>query len=237
MRTCKSPRRVPATRRAKAKAATRRAVLAAAMDLFAVQGFAGTSVAEIAAKARVVPGTVMFHFGRKEDLLAEIASGALGTLVDATAKAAEGAGSGLDALQLSVNAFFEHVAEHPKESAVLLRSLPSLKGDLLADPDRENLHVLAREYTRLLEKAVQRGLADESISAQRGLGAAQAVLGLLLGSAGLVLFSGGDLEALRAGARQLVSASYAKDPSLFGAARPVVAADSGTVLLEQGKTA
>ena len=48
--------------------ATRRAVLGAARSLFGGKGYAGTSVDEIAAAARVTKGAVYHHFASKEAL-------------------------------------------------------------------------------------------------------------------------------------------------------------------------
>src|SRR5215472_11401403 len=48
--------------------ATRRAVLASARSLFGRQGYAQTSVDEIAAAARVTKGAVYHHFASKEAL-------------------------------------------------------------------------------------------------------------------------------------------------------------------------
>lgn len=47
---------------------TRAAILAAARELFAERGFAGTSVRAVAAAAEVDPALVHHYFGRKDDL-------------------------------------------------------------------------------------------------------------------------------------------------------------------------
>lgn len=55
--------------RAAAAAANRRAILAAARDLFAADGYAATTVAQIAARAEVSVDTVYASVGRKPDLV------------------------------------------------------------------------------------------------------------------------------------------------------------------------
>jgi AcrR family transcriptional regulator len=65
-------RRYHSPRRAEQAAQTRRAVLAAARDLFVGQGYAATTVAEIAREARVAVDTVYTTVGRKPALLREV---------------------------------------------------------------------------------------------------------------------------------------------------------------------
>jgi len=68
----KRTRRYSSAVRAEQAAATRRAVLAAARDLFAERGYAGTSIAAIAARAGVAVDTVYAAAGRKPALLREL---------------------------------------------------------------------------------------------------------------------------------------------------------------------
>ena len=64
-----SPRAYTSTVRADSAAATRRAVLAAALEIFQERGYAGTTVAEIARKAGVALNTVRVSVGSKPQLL------------------------------------------------------------------------------------------------------------------------------------------------------------------------
>ncbi|WP_433063053.1 TetR/AcrR family transcriptional regulator [Dactylosporangium sp. CS-033363] len=59
----------PGGRRERKKAATRAAILAAALELFLERGFDAVSVREIADRADVSPTTVFAHFPQKEALL------------------------------------------------------------------------------------------------------------------------------------------------------------------------
>lgn len=65
--------------RAEKAAETRRAVLAAARDLFHETGYAGTSVGQIAARAGVAVDTVYTSVGRKPQLLLAVIDMALGS--------------------------------------------------------------------------------------------------------------------------------------------------------------
>lgn len=70
-------RRYDSTRRAERAAATRRAVLDAARELFVAQGYAATPVAAIAARAGVAVDTVYASAGRKPEILALLVETAL----------------------------------------------------------------------------------------------------------------------------------------------------------------
>jgi AcrR family transcriptional regulator len=66
-------RRYHSPRRREQAAATRRAVLDAARELFVQRGYVASTVDAIAARARVSPETVYATFGTKRALLAELA--------------------------------------------------------------------------------------------------------------------------------------------------------------------
>jgi AcrR family transcriptional regulator len=65
-------------RRQQAAAATREAIIEAALELFACQGYARTTVAQIAEAARVAANTVYTSVGGKPQLLAAITEGGTG---------------------------------------------------------------------------------------------------------------------------------------------------------------
>jgi AcrR family transcriptional regulator len=65
-------------RRQQAAAATREAIIEAAQELFATQGYARTTVAQIADAARVAANTVYTSVGGKPQLLAAITEGGTG---------------------------------------------------------------------------------------------------------------------------------------------------------------
>jgi AcrR family transcriptional regulator len=70
-------RRYDAPRRAEQAAATRRAILTAARDLFVRRGYVTTTVAEIAERAQVSVDTVYATIGRKPVLLREVVETAI----------------------------------------------------------------------------------------------------------------------------------------------------------------
>ncbi len=70
-------RRYHSPRRAEQAAATRHAVLGAARELFVERGYAATTVADIARRARVAVDTVYATVGRKPALLREVVESAI----------------------------------------------------------------------------------------------------------------------------------------------------------------
>lgn len=70
-------RRYHSPRRAEQAAATRHAVLAAARDLFVDQGYAATTIADIARRARVAVDTVYATIGRKPALMRAVLEAAI----------------------------------------------------------------------------------------------------------------------------------------------------------------
>lgn len=73
----KSRRRYNAPRRAEQAAATRRAVLDAARELFVAKGYLATTVAEIAERAGVAVDTIYATVGRKPMLIREVVETAI----------------------------------------------------------------------------------------------------------------------------------------------------------------
>jgi AcrR family transcriptional regulator len=87
----------PAGQRVRDKEARRAAIIAAARAAFAEQGYAKTTIREIARRAKVTHGLVVLHFGTKEQLfvaampgtgdLGSFVEGDVGTLPDRIARA------------------------------------------------------------------------------------------------------------------------------------------------------
>jgi AcrR family transcriptional regulator len=67
--------------RAQKAAARREAILAAALDEFAAQGFAATRLDDVARRAGVAKGTIYLHFQDKEALFQELIRSVLGPFV------------------------------------------------------------------------------------------------------------------------------------------------------------
>ncbi len=76
-----SPQSTRGGGRAQKTAARREAILAAALDEFAAQGFAATRLDDVARRAGVAKGTIYLHFRDKEALFQDLVRSVLSPLV------------------------------------------------------------------------------------------------------------------------------------------------------------
>jgi AcrR family transcriptional regulator len=97
------------SRREEYSDASRRALLDSARQRFAAQGFAATSLDEIAADARLTKGAVYHHFTNKQALFAavltELELGTVASIVEASARAAADGASAWQAALAGLDAF------------------------------------------------------------------------------------------------------------------------------------
>ncbi len=107
MVNAQSPRRRPDPR----KARTRAGIIQAAGVLFAEQGFARTTVEEIAARANVSVGSLYVHFGSKEQLQLVLITRAM-DLNDAYIQEAQQAESPLERVLNVGDAYLRFAMEH-----------------------------------------------------------------------------------------------------------------------------
>lgn len=106
-----------------AKDPVRQRLLAAARELFALHGYAGTSVRDITARAKANLAAITYHFGSKEVLFHAVLRSVAEPLVEAVAQAAQRPGTALKRIELAVQAANEHVQAHPWAPPVMLREL------------------------------------------------------------------------------------------------------------------
>lgn len=112
---------------AERRAATRGAILRAAEDLFSRQGFAATTVDEIAAAAGVAKGAVYHHFPAKEAMFEAVFEQASLALVRRVMAASSNARDVLDGMVVGSRAYFAACAE-PATGRVILRDGPAVLG-------------------------------------------------------------------------------------------------------------
>lgn len=124
------------TLRDRNRARAREEIVTAAHRLFLTQGFAETSVEQVAAAAGVAPRTVFRHFPRKEDLVFHRHAEQVGRFAELLATAPEERGS-LDALVAALLAMLR-LDEGPSDGSMLrlLDREPDLQrrdAELIAD--------------------------------------------------------------------------------------------------------
>lgn len=114
-------------RQAERREATRGAIVAAAVELFAGRGFAGATMDEIAQRAGVAKGAVYHHFPTKEavfEAVFEITSARLAEQISVVAASAVDA---LEALAAGAGAYFE-ACSHGATGRILLQDGPAVLG-------------------------------------------------------------------------------------------------------------
>ncbi len=117
----------------------------AARQIFARQGFAGSSVRSITAAAGVNLGAITYHFGSKQALYNAVLSQTLTPFRERLAAAAATRGSALDRIEWFLRAAFDHMTKHPDLPRLLLQQLATGQQLPLAVEStmRANIGVLA----------------------------------------------------------------------------------------------
>jgi AcrR family transcriptional regulator len=126
--------------------ATRRAVLAAARSLFGRNGYAQTSVDEIAAKARVTKGAVYHHFAGKEALFRAVFAEAEAEAEARADEAADPVAAPVEQIVARVNAYLD-AALDPELRRIVLVDGPAVLGpEAEGSLDQQPGHVGLRSF-------------------------------------------------------------------------------------------
>lgn len=147
----------PKAGRAAARERAQARILSAAQQVFAEHGYAGASIARIAARAGFAKGLVHHHFGSKRDLwLAAIDALAR----DAAAQTAPACGDGhsLDDIEALTRRMFGFFSEHPTWAR--LESWAELEG---AEPLPASMYALEHEVDALFERAQATGAMRDDV--------------------------------------------------------------------------
>ncbi len=110
---------MPKTLRQEHTEHTRRALIEAATRLFAENGYAETSIDEVAAGARVTRGALYHHFASKQEIFGAVCDAVDATVVDRVRAAAATAGTGRERLGRVLDAYFE-ASRDPAYRAIVL---------------------------------------------------------------------------------------------------------------------
>ncbi len=117
----------PSSLRAEQVAQTRAALLAAARRLFGRDGFAATSVEDVAREARLTTGALYHHFPTKTALFETVFEDVHLELLAASAAAAEDCDDELELLARGFEAFLDAVLE-PEVQQIVITDAPAVLG-------------------------------------------------------------------------------------------------------------
>jgi AcrR family transcriptional regulator len=134
----------------------RRAIVAAAAELFAAHGYHATGIDDIGQAVEVTGPAIYRHFGSKVDILIEVIEGWMQPLMDGVVRIS---GQGLppvEALDLLIDNFVTFTVEHPAAFAVMARERHHLPKDERRAIDRahrrhvdEWVHVIREIHTQM----------------------------------------------------------------------------------------
>src|SRR5437764_15411488 len=128
MTSAPSPRsRRSPTLRDEQVAQTRAALVEAGLRLFGSQGYAATSVEDLAKEARVTTGALYHHFPTKTALFETVFLEVHGELLSASASAAEGSSDLLEVLAAGFEAFLDAVMK-PEVQRIVVTEAPAVLG-------------------------------------------------------------------------------------------------------------
>jgi AcrR family transcriptional regulator len=113
--------------RAEQVAQTRAALIGAARRLFARDGFAATSVDDVAREARLTTGALYHHFPTKTALFESVFEAIHVELMEASMQAAVGAHDEVELLALGFEAFLTAVLE-PEVQRIIITDAPAVLG-------------------------------------------------------------------------------------------------------------
>lgn len=124
------------SRRQQYSAATRRALLRAAGSLFAVRGYAATSLDAIVAEAKVTKGALYHHFASKQGIFEAVLTDLEDQAARRITKAMKGAKDPWDQARAALAAFLE-VLREPAYSRLVVHEGPTVLGPQHHDEHEE----------------------------------------------------------------------------------------------------
>lgn len=190
------------SRRERRKLEVRRRILDAAEALFDARGVSATRVAQICERADVAEKTFFNHFASKQDLLHELAAGALGRLLADIEQARKRPGTTRERLI----AFFGCIADHTEEAGPMHRELLTeiIHVAHEARTEREQVRVLKDAFGAL----VSDGIAAGDLTRRH---APETLTDMILGAFYVLMFNWAHLEGYGLRRHALAAARFLGD--------------------------
>ncbi|HZR48182.1 MAG TPA: TetR/AcrR family transcriptional regulator [Streptosporangiaceae bacterium] len=169
------PDRAGAARRTSLRAEqvrqTRAALIAAGRLLFGRDGFAATSVEDLASQARVTTGALYHHFPNKLTLFETVFEAVHGELLDAAERAAASGSDELESIALSFQAYLDQLLE-PEVQRILIVDAPAVLGlARFTELDERYAFAMIEEALRSATAAGQLAVRDPETVTRLLLGA------------------------------------------------------------------
>ena len=194
-------------------------ILKAAYELFSERGYERTPVSEIAKRAGVAAGTVIYHFKTKENLLRILNWFTINRLYSDIRRRTLGAPNGLEATRLYVDGFFDFISSHHREFTLFMETYAHISGP---GPNTEtlnmdiNIQTIRSGLGQLMETLVEDGLTDGSIAPVHVQRTSLGILSTLIGAARLTLFHGVPRQEIREAAEEFIASHLGPANSVAG---------------------
>jgi AcrR family transcriptional regulator len=169
--------------------ATTTALVGAARELFAEDGYAATSLDAVVAKAGVTKGALYHHFAGKRDLFAAVFAGEQARLVEAIVAAYATREDPWEAFEAGAAAFVE-ACQEPGVQRIFLLDAPSALG-------WETIRRLEAGSLEMMEQGIRRAIEAGSIEERPVEPLAHLLFGALCESAMVVARAPDQRKALR----------------------------------------
>jgi AcrR family transcriptional regulator len=130
-------------------------IISAAIDLFYTQGYAQTTLDQVARSLGVTKPFIYQYFGSKKDVLAEICSRSIKDAHDTINRALSQRGTPSEKMKVIVRDFTLHVLNNQANAIIYSREETEL-----APKDREMINQLRREFDRRLVALLREGLEE-----------------------------------------------------------------------------
>ncbi|WP_406339695.1 TetR/AcrR family transcriptional regulator [Streptomyces sp. NBC_00649] len=154
----------------------RSAILQAALQLFAAQGYRSTTMADIGAAVGIRGPSLYKHVASKHELLVEIMIGTMEQLIADNMAAVAGVDDVHEQLRRSVEAHIRYHARHRLEAFVGNREIGSLE-----QPDQDRVLSRRSAYERRFRELIERGVAEGVFHVQSARIASYSILDMGIG--------------------------------------------------------
>jgi AcrR family transcriptional regulator len=152
-----------AARRKRERTARREAIVDAAQELIAAEGYHGLRMDAVADAAELGKGTLYLYFENKDALCAAVATRLIDGLIPVAERALQDAASGLDAIIRLLRRYYDYTREHPHHFRFALAWLNA--GERM-DDSTEAFHIYRSRVGHMLSlvtASLERGQRDGSI--------------------------------------------------------------------------
>lgn len=154
-----------AARRERERTARREAILDAAQELIAEEGYYGMRMDSVAEAVELSKGTLYLYFENKDALCAAVATRLLDALIPSIESALENASSGLDAVKQLLQNYHDFTQDNPHHFRFAMQWLSA--GERM-DDSTEAFQIYRGRVGQVMSMgvaALQRGQADGSVRA------------------------------------------------------------------------